>query len=316
MSQSVVINRPINKAIIDGPIPPPHPSSLAPLSSDNSSLTTFLHPVSIKSEPTEQPFKIPNIVHYIWYNPKSEPIRFHHLLSIMSADKVLHPDRIMFHTDNPPVGDYWQQALQIENFQVVYRDPPTHLFGEVVKKPMFYTSHSNVDRVKILQEYGGIYLDLDTFITSSLDELRKQHSCVIGQEQEHKACGSFIACNKYSLFLILWLNSYLDDYRMDQWAYNTGTVPFNLAKRYPNLVYMDPDRINRPNFKGIAKIWGPERFDWRHNYAVHILYRIWKDKTDFYEGIEPDPKTIRTMNTTFGEMARWIYYDNPTLLKT
>ena len=103
------------------------------------------------------------------------------------------------------------------------RAPPTKLFGETVQEPKFYTSHSNVDRVKILMEYGGIYLDFDTFITRSMDDLRR-HVCTIGYESETKACGSVILCSKDSFFLYLWINAYLDDYRMDEWAYNTGKV--------------------------------------------------------------------------------------------
>ena len=31
----------------------------------------------------------------------------------------------------------------------------------------------------------------------------------------------------------------------------------------------------------------------------------------YYKGIEPDPETIKTMNNTFGEMARTVYYGSP-----
>ena len=216
---------------------------------------------------------------------------------------------IYFHTNKEPTGDYWEEAKKIPTLRVNHRDPPTSLFGESIKPPKFYTSHSNVDRVKILQEYGGIYLDLDVFVTKGFDELRRKHPCFIGQELETKACGSVIGCSKDSLFLTLWLNSYLDDYRMDVWAYNTGQVPYNLAKRYPHLVYMEPSRINQPNYKQISKIWSPnDRFDWWDNYSVHIIYRLWKDMSDFYDGVEPCPETIKTMNNSFGEMARFIYY--------
>ena len=260
-------------------------------------------------------FRFPNIVHFIWYNEETIPIHFHHLLAMMSAHQVLKPEVILFHTDRVPSGEYWEEAKNIPSLKVNYRNPPTTLFGEPVKKPKFYTSHSNVDRVKILQEYGGIYLDLDVFVIKGFDELRRKYNCIIGQELETKACGSVIGCSKDSLFLTLWLNSYLDDYRMDEWAYNTGKVPYNLARRYPHLVYMEPTKINQPNFKDIAQIWSANHtFDWRNNYSVHILYRIWKDMSQYYNNIEPSPKTIKTMKNTFGEMARNIYYGSPEII--
>ena len=43
-------------------------------------------------------FQVPNIVHYIWYNEEPRPLEFHHMLSILSADKFIKPDVIYFHT--------------------------------------------------------------------------------------------------------------------------------------------------------------------------------------------------------------------------
>ncbi len=63
--------------------------------------------------------------------------------------QILKPDAIYFHTDMEPVGLYWEQTKLIPSLRVNYRKPPTQLFGETVKTPMFYTSHSNVDRVKV-----------------------------------------------------------------------------------------------------------------------------------------------------------------------
>ena len=60
------------------------------------------------------------------------------------------------------------------------RDPPTTLFNESIKAPLFETSNSNVDRVNIVREYGGIYLDFDVLVIRPFTELRK-HVCTIGQ---------------------------------------------------------------------------------------------------------------------------------------
>ena len=218
-----------------------------------------------------------------------------------------------FHTDREPIGPYWDYIRKLPNFQIKYRNPPTFLFGEPVKAPQFYTSHSNVDRVKILMEYGGIYLDFDVMVTRPFDDLRR-HSCVIGMESETKACGSVILCEKTSFFLTMWINAYLDDYRMEEWAYNTGQVPANLARRFPHLCHVEQHKLNRPNYDELDRLWGPNRFNWTDNYAVHTWYRIWRDMSPYYKGIEPDPETIKSMNNTFGEMARTVYYGRPELI--
>ena len=55
----------------------------------------------------------------------------------------------------------------------------------------------------------------------TLMNIQHQHT---GREQDTKACGSVIVCSRDSPFLLLWLNSYLDDYQEDNWAYNSGQV--------------------------------------------------------------------------------------------
>ena len=47
---------------------------------------------------------------------------------------------------------------------------------------------------------------------------------LLGYEDENKACGAIIVCSAHAFFLDLWINSFLDDYRVDHWAYNTGKV--------------------------------------------------------------------------------------------
>ncbi|ESN91926.1 hypothetical protein HELRODRAFT_194482 [Helobdella robusta] len=262
---------------------------------------------------SDDKYEVPNIVHFIWYATESLPLNFNHMLSILSAHKILQPSHIFFHTNNPPVGKYWEAVLKLDNFVVNMRQPPTTLFNETVKPPQFYTSHSNVDRVKVLMEVGGIYLDLDVIVTRPFDDLRK-YPCTIGKEQDDQACGSVIVCSKHSTFLLLWINSFLDDYRIDVWAYNSGKVPYNLARRFPHLVHLDENKLNRPNFDELDVIWGEGRFDWRSNYAVHTWYRLWKSQSPFYHGVEPNEVNIKTWNSSFGEMARSVLYGGSKMM--
>ena len=261
----------------------------------------------------EAPYKVPNLVHYIWYNKKTIPLQFHHMISILSAHKNIQPDVIYFHTDVPPFGPYWEKVKRLPNLKINHRKPPQTVLGERIKKPLYYTSHSNVDRLLVLKEYGGIYLDMDVMVIRSFDELRK-HSCTIGLESDYKACGSAVICAKDSFFLTMWLNSYLDDYRIDVWAYNSGKVPFNLAKRYPHLVNVERTKLNRPNFNELRLIWGPETFDWKKNYAIHTWIRLYKSRSTFYTGSDPSPQNIKRLNNTYGQIARSIYFGNEELI--
>jgi hypothetical protein len=42
-------------------------------------------------------FKAPNIVHYLWYADESVPWTFTQYIGVLSASKVLKPDKIIIH---------------------------------------------------------------------------------------------------------------------------------------------------------------------------------------------------------------------------
>jgi hypothetical protein len=141
------------------------------------------HHLNEESEPTQQEippkqtgknnYIVPNYAHFIWYANKPKELQFHHLLSLLSTQKVMKAEKIYLHHNMEPVGPYWEEAKKkIPNLILQHRDPPTSMFGVKLKAPAFETSHSNADRIKVIQEYGGVYLDFDVLITNPLEPLR------------------------------------------------------------------------------------------------------------------------------------------------
>ena len=168
---------------------------------------------------------VPNIVHYISFTHKGrkKPFIFIHYLSILSAHKNTMPENIYFHTDIPPDGVYWNLTLKIPEFKVVKRTPTRILFGKSINVDVFETTASDIDRLLILQEYGGIYLDLDVLIIRSFAPLL-QYDSTIGWESRGMACAGIIVAKSSSRFIQLWLNEYVNDYQPRKWAYNSGNV--------------------------------------------------------------------------------------------
>lgn len=258
-----------------------------------------------ESGPSGTEFSVPNVVHYIWYADTPKPLKFHHLLSVLSAYQVIKPQAILFHTNAEPIGDYWQRVKNVPSLKVVHRKPSLCLFGYVIKVPYYETSSSNVDRLRVLYESGGIYLDLDVLVTKPFDDLRR-YPCTVGLESSDRVCGGVVICARDAPFLTLWINSYLDDYRVTTWAYNSGKVPYHLWRRYPHLVHVEKRSMHRPNYRQLEKIYGADIVNWEDNYSVHLWYRVWK-KSKLYKE-EPNEINIRTMNSTFGQIARRILY--------
>ena len=119
-----------------------------------------------------------------------------------------------------------------------------------------------------------------------------------------------IICSKGHPFVLLWLSSYLDDYRAS-WAYNTGKLPDKLIKRHPNLVHIEETKLFYPNYYELDKIIGEGvYYDWTEQYTIHLWYRMWKD----YSKEEPNPINIKLWNNTFGQLSRRALYGTANLI--
>ena len=173
-------------------------------------------------------YPIPNIVHYVWFTYKKKPKKFafHHFISVLSAYKRLKPDVIYVHCDVIPGGEHWDMMTSLPTVKVVHRDPPRKIFGAEIKAPVYETSDSNVARLMVVMETGGIYLDTDVIVVREMEELRK-HQCVLGLEDNYKVCAGVIMAAPKAPFLYLWINSFIDDYKIGMWLITLGMCRLN-----------------------------------------------------------------------------------------
>ena len=280
---------------------------------EHSKLKKFFCPFTSENRSTSKDeaktFKVPNIVYYLFYANEAKQLKFKHWISGLSAHKILKPNKIVICFDNEPKGVYWDRIKQIPSVQIIKEEKPTYILGEKVKSSDVYAAASDLGRVKVLLKTGGIYLDFDVLVIRSFDNLRR-HPCTVGYEKDNSVCGSIIICSKESPFLYLWANAYLDDYRPNQWAYNSGGKPTQLANRFPWLVHRENKTLQRPNWLpgDIEKIWGNDSWDWKQNYAIHTWYRFREGvlRKFFPNATEPDENNIMTTKNTFSEIARYI----------
>ena len=252
-------------------------------------------------------FVVPNKVHYVWYADKNVNFTFQQYLSVLSVHRFQKPDGIFFHTNMPPSGEYWNETLKIPKFYVVNRKRPKEIFGVQMKKPVFETSDSDISRVKILMEEGGIYLDTDVWVIRSLDPLRK-YDCVMGEEMSNSLAigGSIVLANKGSVFLKLWMEHFLFDYRVESWAYNSVIVPTKLYQQYPNILHVEKEKLQHPAWNKLEYLYGKMSYPWRENYTLHLWRSMEKRaKTNYEFNISPD--SIKSLKSTFGQAARYIY---------
>ena len=227
----------------------------------------------------------------------------------MASLRFVHPDELMFWHDSPPTGKWWLLALRKINestttLRMMQRDAPKTIFG----KPIFYSEHkSDIVRLEVITEYGGIYHDLDVIILRSLDPLFC-YKTTMGEELPNWLCNGFIMSVANATFLRLWYDSYRT-FNAGHWNGHSVVMPGRIASKHPDLIHVEKDTIHKPNWQapGLRQLYHPGVFyDWQtKNYAVHLWYRK--------HNIDHDPDSIKQLNTTLGQIFRYIFYGKSDL---
>ena len=165
---------------------------------------------------------------------------------------------------------------------------------------------ADVASMQILLEEGGIFLDLDVLVVKSFDPLR-MYNFTMGIEYfgtPGRLNNGIVLARPNASFLHKWIESY-KDFSKSEWDVHSSQVPYNLQFQYPFMIHVEEKYLNYPSGKDIELIY-EDIYDWSHNYAL----RLWSKIHDLEHG----PHAIRTMNTTFGEVARLVYYGSSKLL--
>ena len=97
----------------------------------------------------------------------------------------------------------------------------------------------------------------------------------------------------------LFYESYRNNYRPHIWDFNCARVPYQLYLQHRDLLHVEPYKLTTPDWLERDKLW-KDVIDWRDLYVIHIMGHLYKDKSS--------PESIKTMNSTFGEVMRYIYY--------
>jgi mannosyltransferase OCH1-like enzyme len=162
---------------------------------------------------------IPSVVHYCWFGGKPKPNNVRQCIE--SWRKYLK--------------GYEFKEWNESNFE--FPDIP---FVQRAKSEYNWAFLSDYARLKVLYDYGGVYLDTDMLIIKSLDPFLKK-SLFFGKEDDEFINCAIIGADKSNPFLNLVLRSYHKfDYNYDV---NNCTIPaiitreYNLCKeKYPEFL--------------------------------------------------------------------------------
>ena len=249
-------------------------------------------------------YVIPNIVHFIWFaKHETKEMTFLNFISILSAYKIQKPDTIYLHCNHLPSGQWWERLWQEVPIRLVFKEPPTTIHGQ----KLLHTYHQgDVAKMEVLSQYGGIYLDYDVIVLHSFNPLRK-FDAVMGKEKPPKLNAGVILSSKNSVFLQLLKQSYKNNYRPLDWDYNCARLAYKIAMKRQDLVHIEPFGFTTPDWGDRRLLWN-EAIDWSKLYVMHVM--------GHFDWNEHSPQSIKSQNSTFGQVMRFIYYGSAQLIST
>ncbi|KAG2175019.1 hypothetical protein INT43_006081 [Umbelopsis isabellina] len=242
--------------------------------------------------PTVTQTKIPKVVNFIILQDKPDKdMTMMAYLAVKSAHEMLKPEKIMLHYHNLPKGKWMDLArpfLTLKEVQI-----PKEIHGNPVNK---VEHQSDVIRLQIMREFGGIYLDTDIISLKSIDHLLNE-TMVMGQQGynlEDGLCSAVIMSRANSAFITRWSAAYnhFDD---GKWDYHSVRVPGMLAKTFSYDIRVLPlESIFSPRFQDRQK----EMYEGRvYDFANNLMVHLWGSASIEYLSLL-SPEVIQNVDTS------------------
>ncbi|MBM6954603.1 hypothetical protein H5971_02840 [Lactobacillus coleohominis] len=204
---------------------------------------------------------VPKIIHYIWFGngEKSQQIKE----ALSSWKKILIP------------SGYKIVEWNEENWDINYND-----FTRQNYDAGKYAYVSDVARLDILNQYGGIYLDADTVIKKDLDDLLDCHA-FFGMMYNNVLSAGIIATEKDNVFIKSFLESY-NSYNREMLlnetlpATNNELLTMDALNYYPDFKLVNKKQVLSDN----TVIYPKEYFTYptffsENDYADQLFEKSW-----------------------------------------
>lgn len=202
---------------------------------------------------------IPKTIHYCWFGKNKKPKLFYKCLA---SWKKFCPD------------------FEIIEWNETNSDKYKNVFYKNALRKEKYAFVSDYIRIKVLCEYGGIYLDTDMLLLRNIDCLLKFNFFSGFEEKDRAAYGLFGGVPQNHFFKEM-INFY-DKNNFDQFDPPIITHTFKKLVRRENLkkneILYDPEYFYPLTYKNRKKDY--ELFTTEITFAVHLWNHSWKIEKD------------------------------------
>ena len=226
--------------------------------------------------------------------------KFHHYVSIKSIHLKIKPDYIFVHGNDIPEGnELFDRA--IEEFGLIPVE--TREMSKIYHNSVLLVEHkSDVIRLESVTRFGGMYFDLDVFVLRDMDPFL-ENELTMGMEGESKINNGIIIAKRCSRFLLNWYRQY-HTFNSKGWCEHSVELPMKLFKANNQTgLSLQNDTLAIRGSDCMAREFDAKEF--RDVRAYHCFYRGYSKEHNFMD--------VKTLNNTFGRLARHILYDGPLL---
>ena len=177
---------------------------------------------------------------------------YFHYLNLKSCYITQKNPDIYIHCLYEPVNNEWWNLAK--DFCVIkkYDKLPDKVYNCNNKEVIWLEHKCDIFRLLILKEFGGVYADIDTIFYKDLFESFGYMDFVMGLEGIYYVgedsydinglCNALIISEPDAEFLNIWLEEFDRDYTNDDWNKFAVRVPYEISKKYSDLIHIEPVR--------------------------------------------------------------------------
>lgn len=219
---------------------------------------------------------IPRKVHFIWISSPDYGVPkfgFIEWLAVRSVLKTNPGFAVEFWTDHEPAGKYWD-AIKGDLF-INPIEAPDEVFGNPIPHPAHKCDWL---RLQVIQEHGGVYLDLDTITVGDLTDLMMPPTTMVVEAVNgvtQGLCNAFIASEPFTPFVKKWREffwRFRSKGRDEHWAESAVQWPYQLAKAGYEVNAEPSEKFFKPDWtpEGIAAM-----FDRVEEFPHAVGFHLW-----------------------------------------
>lgn len=272
---------------------------------------------------------IPHTVHFILIakHDQQAELEFYQYLAIKAALLRIQPESIKIHSYSLNESNVWWQLIKHTVTLVIHEPHQTLQTSDGRVHKLRLPHQTDILRLQILHQEGGIYLDTDVYALQSFSPLlQSPKDLLMGHEGGNRSGigNAVIVARPGSSFIAKWLATYNEsfDNRPQMWNHHSVKVPAELAVQYPeDICKLSPSTFFWPT-------WSSEHINAMHSplveeeamalkrnmssysgamYANQLAYHAWGNIARVRFLSQLTPETLFSVETSFNILLRDIY---------